>query len=193
MKLAIAVAQHRRQTTRLSHFLSFLPMIPSPSFPWKQLFCPSTASCHICLWVPSSQAQGIHGVPLTLPATGHHQTLIAAHCHQELGELWRCLLVFFCATSVEDFKALILKASREPFLLLRHLSRAVASNRRRIKEGLSGLELSPCCCQCPSREEAQRIWEVKTWGGYLSSPLECVFFLIVVKTFNMRSILLTKF
>lgn len=163
MKLATAVAQHRRQTTQFSQVLSFLPVTPSPAFPpgSGSPVPPQSAASFACefLWArPRGFMQGPTYPPSHWPPPNCDWSSLSPG----IRGIMRVPLGFFCATSAEDIKALILKASQEPFLFLRHLSRGVASNRRRIKEaGLSGLELFPRCCQCPSRKEAQRIWEVK--------------------------------
>lgn len=82
------------------------PALPAPFFPAcgsfsqiqprKRLFCPSIISNLICLQVPLNQALGYPGVPLTRWSDGPpSQTLIAAHCHQELG-LGEGLWTFLC-------------------------------------------------------------------------------------------------
>lgn len=157
MKLATAVAQHRHQATQLPQFLSFLPMIPS-AFTWKRLSCSSMVSSSFACEFLRARPRGFMQGPTYPPSHWPPPNCDCSSLSPGIRRLRRVPLGFFGAISAEDIKALILKASREPFPFLRHLSRAVASNRRRTKKaGLSGLELFPCCCPCPSRKEAQRI------------------------------------
>lgn len=87
VKPTTAVAQHRRQNTQFSQFLSFLPVIPSPAFPLEvALLALHSQQPRLLVSSLEPGPKDSCRVPLTLPATGHHHTVIAAPCPQELGE-----------------------------------------------------------------------------------------------------------
>lgn len=144
MKLATAVAPHRRQTTQFSQFRSFLPVIPSPAFSLEAaLLSLHSQQPHLLVSSFEPGPGDSCRVPRTLPATGHPPNGDCSSLSPGIRGILRVPRGFFCATSAEDIKALILKASPEPFPFLSHLSRAVASNRRIKGAGLSGLNYSP--------------------------------------------------
>lgn len=121
--LALVSAPFQPQTSLLSKLLSFLPEIQSPRFAPVNVSLgpPRSAALFACKFLWARLGLWIRLSPLKV--TGHDgdlwmQPIVIRAYENEESACWR----FFCATDVENIKALTLKAPHEPFQCFCHLS-----------------------------------------------------------------------